>query len=278
MATLTILIVSFNTRAELEACLASIAAHPPEMSHAVVVVDNASTDGTAEAVRSRWPGVRLIRSEQNVGFAAANNLGIRAVDSEYVLLLNSDTLVRPAALDVLLTHVADDPTLAAAGPRLVDASGRVELSFGAMMSPLAEARQKFLVRLHDRGFGPVSRYVARLTSRPSYPDWLSGACLLVRRADAVAAGLLDQRYFLYAEDVDFCAALRALGKRLRFTPEAEVVHLRGRSGRQRPAATERAYRRSQVAFYAKHHPRWSRVLRAYLRVRGRLPDDRTLQE
>jgi hypothetical protein len=100
---------------------------------------------------------------------------------------------------------------------------------------------------------------------------VSGACLLVRRADALAAGLLDERYFLYAEDVDFCAALRALGRHILFVPDAEVVHLRGASGRKRPETTERAYRRSQLAFYEKHHPRWAPLLRGYLRLRGVLP-------
>jgi len=119
--------------------------------------------------------------------------------------------------------------------------------------------------------GAVVRWVERVTRRRHYPDWVSGACLLVRRSDAIAAGLLDERYFLYGEDVDFCAALRGLGRRVLFTPEAEVVHLRGASGRQRPAATERAYRRSQMAFYEKHHPRWAPVLRLYLGARGKLP-------
>ncbi|MEW5983331.1 MAG: glycosyltransferase family 2 protein [Acidobacteriota bacterium] len=275
MARLAIVIVSFNTRPELEDCLASIAAHPPSTSYEIIVVDNASADGTPDVLRIRWPEVRLIAAGRNLGFAGANNLGIRGADSEFVLLLNSDTIVRPQSLDRLLDQLVRDPSVSAAGPRLVDGRGRTELSFGAMIAPLAEVRQKLLVTLHERGVEPVSWYVRRLTSRPSYPDWISGACLLVRRADALEAGLLDERYFLYAEDVDFCAALRGLGKRLRFSPEAEVVHLRGRSRRQRASATERAYRESQLAFYAKHHPRWVAVLRLYLKVRGKLPAPRS---
>ena len=112
----------------------------------------------------------------------------------------------------------------------------------------------------------------RITNRPRDVDWVSGACLLVRRADAEAVGLLDERYFMYAEDVDFCAAIRARGRAVVFVPASQVVHLRGRSVASRPRATEMAYRRSQLAFYAKHHPRWAPVLRAYLKLRGRLPD------
>jgi hypothetical protein len=271
MADLSIIIVSFNTADELANCLASLRAHAPAMAHEIVVVDNASTDGTVAAVRADWPEVRLIANPRNVGFAAANNIGIRAVTSDLVLLLNSDTRVRAGAIDTLVAELRARPDLAAIGPRLVDPQGHVELSFGPMMSPFNELRQKVLVTLHARRVGLVSRLVERQTSRPQRPDWVSGACLLVGRADALAAGLLDERYFLYAEDVDFCAALRARGKAIGFTPAAEIVHLRGASRRTRPAASEQAYRRSQLAFYQKHHPGWAGILRLYLRVLGKLP-------
>jgi N-acetylglucosaminyl-diphospho-decaprenol L-rhamnosyltransferase len=102
-------------------------------------------------------------------------------------------------------------------------------------------------------------------------DWVSGACLLVRRADAELAGLLDERYFLYTEDVDFCAAVRARGRRILFTPAAEVVHLRGRSRSTVPGAMNAAYRRSHLAFYEKHHPGWAPILRLYLRLKRQIP-------
>jgi GT2 family glycosyltransferase len=98
-------------------------------------------------------------------------------------------------------------------------------------------------------------------------DWVSGACLLVRRAAAEQVGLLDERYFMYCEDVDFCAALRAAGHRILYAPEVVVTHLRGRSRATAPAATTRRYRDSQLAFYRKHHPRWARLLRWYLAAR-----------
>jgi len=102
-------------------------------------------------------------------------------------------------------------------------------------------------------------------------DWVSGACLLVHRADAEAVGLLDERYFLYTEDVDFCAAIRARGRRVLFTPAAQIVHLRGRSRATAAAAMDAAYRRSHIAFYEKHHPAWAPLLRLYLRLKGQLP-------
>jgi hypothetical protein len=271
MRDVTVIIVSFNTRDELEACLASIAAAPPAVAHRITVVDNASSDGTPAAVRQNWPAVRLVASDRNLGFAAANNLAIREADTAFVLLLNSDTLVPAGAIDTLVRALESDPGAVAAGPRLVGADGRPEISFGPMLGPFNELRQKALGRLYDRRVAAAVARVARMTGRRQHPDWVSGACLLVRRADALAAGLLDERYFLYAEDVDFCAALRSLGRHILFTPDAEVVHLRGASGRTRRVETGHAYRRSQLAFYQKHHPRWAPLLRAYLRVRGALP-------
>lgn len=270
-AALSIVIVSYNARADLERCLRSLADSPPAASHEIVVVDHASPDGSVDVVRRDFPAVRLLELATNPGFAAGCNAGIRATTGTYVLLLNSDTIVPPGALDRLLERLGREPDVAVAGPRLVDSEGLPELSFGAMIAPLAEARQKLLTGLAARRVGPAVRYVQRLTSREQYPDWVSGACLLVRRADAEAAGLLDERFFLYTEDVDFCAAVRARGRRVLFTPVAEVVHLRGRSRATAAAASEAAYRRSQVAFYEKHHPAWAPVLRAYLRLRGRLP-------
>jgi N-acetylglucosaminyl-diphospho-decaprenol L-rhamnosyltransferase len=268
---LSIVIVSFNTRDDLERCLEALAAAPPAASHEIVVVDNASSDGSPEAVRTRWPSVRVLVQPENTGFARANNIGIRASSGALVLLLNSDTLVPPGAIDTLMARLAAHPEAAVAGPRLVDARGEVELSFGSMISPAAELRQKVLVALHHRRCGPVSRFVARTTSRERLVDWVSGAALLVYRRDAELAGLLDERYFLYTEDVDFCAALRARGRRILFAPAATVVHLRGRSRAAAPATMNVAYRRSQLAFYEKHHPRWAGLLRAYLWAKGQLP-------
>ena len=271
--TLSIVIVSFNARRDLETCLGSLTASPPALRHDIVVVDNGSADDSVAAVRRHWPEVRVIAEQTNRGFAAANNTGIRATRGELVLLLNNDTVVPAGAIDRLCERLLARTATAVAGPRLVDGAGRTELSFGPMISPFGELRQKVVTRLHDRGVAPVTRWVERATRCERYVDWVSGACLLVRRADAEAVGLLDERYFLYTEDVDFCAAMRARGRRVLFTPAAEVVHLRGRSRASVPDAMNPAYRRSHLAFYEKHHPRWAPVLRAYLRLKGALPEN-----
>jgi GT2 family glycosyltransferase len=118
----------------------------------------------------------------------------------------------------------------------------------------------------------VSRWVDHVTRRERFVDWVSGAALLVYRRDAEAAGLLDERYFMYTEDVDFCAAIRARGRRILFTPAATITHLRGRARATDPVRVNAAYRRSHLAFYEKHHPRWAPLLRTYLRIKGELPE------
>lgn len=271
MISVSIIIVSFNARKHLEDCLNSLTSHPPATKHEIVVVDNASTDGSAAMVNSRWPEIKVIEQPHNVGYAAGNNTGIRATDGTLILLLNNDTVVPEGAVDRLVQRLVARPEAAVAGPRLTDGNGRAELSFGRMISPFNELRQKLTMALYRRGVRWVARRIERATQLEQEVDWVSGACLLVRRVDAEQAGLLDERYFLYTEDVDFCAAIRARGRRVIFTPAAHVVHAGGQSRATAPDAMNIAYRKSQLAFYEKHHPRWAPVLRTYLRVKGQLP-------
>ena len=269
MIDLSIVIVSYNARGDLERCLASLHTPPPALAFEIIVVDNASSDGSADAAR-RWPHVRVIESQDNRGFAAASNTGIRAGSAALVLLLNSDTIVPQGAIDGLVRAIWSQPDVAVVGPRLVDSDGRPELSFGRMVSPLAEFRQRRLMKGLARHDEATRRKVEEMTRIEQSPEWVSGACLLVCRADAEAVGLLDERYFMYLEDVDFCAAIRARGRRILFKPSVEIVHLRGRSAASAPAATEAAYRRSQMAFYEKHLPRYVPFLRILQRFRGHI--------
>lgn len=267
---LTIVIVTYNSSREIDVVLGSLTQPAPVTAHDIVVIDNASSDGTPALMRNRWGAVRLIESGANLGFAAANNRAIRASSSELVLLLNPDTRVPAGAVDRLVAQLDARADVAIVGPRIVDGHGRAELSFGAMISPLAELRQKVLVWGNDRGLAPIVSTVDRMTRHAHEVDWVSGACLLIRRTDLEAVGLLDERFFLYTEDVDLCASVRARGRRVLFAADIEIEHLRGRSA---GATTAVAYRRSQLAFYEKHHPAWVPWLRAYLKIRGELPDN-----
>jgi N-acetylglucosaminyl-diphospho-decaprenol L-rhamnosyltransferase len=265
---LAIVIVSYNVRAELAACLRSIVADQPPCPTQICVVDNGSNDGTPQMLRDEWPHVHLIEPGGNLGFARGNNVGIRATASDLVLLLNPDTVVSSGAITTLVDRLMADANAAAAGPRLEDQDGAAELSFGWTLGPIGELRQRVLVGLYHRRVGPVVRSVERWTREAGARDWLSGACLLVRRADLLAAGLFDERYFMYTEDVDLCISLRALGKTVLFVPEARVTHLRGRSAGRNPH-TERLRRQSQLAYYAKHHAAWVPLLKLYLWATGK---------
>ena len=267
---LDIVIVSFNTRDDLIACLASLDAHRPARLRQIIVVDNASTDGSVQAVRSRFRDVEMIALDRNVGFGAANNVALRRPGAPLVLLLNSDTIVPPGAIDRLAARL-DATGAAAVGPRLVDDGGRPEISFGPMLSPLAELRQKTWQWLATADTDFARRAVANHLGREREVDWATGACLLLRRDAAQAAGFFDERYFMYEEDVDLCAALRARGGRILFTPRAEVVHRRGRSISRAGSPAASHYDRSHLAFYEKHRPRWAPWLRRWLRLRGRFP-------
>ena len=261
---LDIVIVSFNTRQDTLACLASLHASPPKALGTIFVVDNASADGSVEAVRTAWPAVEVIALPRNAGFGAANNVALRRSTAPLELLLNSDTIAPAGAIDALVARL-EATGATAIGPRLVDDTGRPEMSFGRMLTPFSEVGQMVRRRLARSEQSWARRRIERQLADERRVDWVSGACLLVRRAEAAAAGFFDERYFLYEEDVDLCAALRARGGQVWFTPHATVVHRGGRSG----APASGHYDRSHLAFYAKHSPGWVPLLRTWMRLRGR---------
>jgi GT2 family glycosyltransferase len=271
---LSIIIVTYNSRGEIDTALRALRDPAPQVAHEIVVIDNASSDGTLTHLRAAWPGVRTIDAGRNVGFAAANNVAIRQSAGELVLFLNPDTRATGVAVDRLVASLDADPGAAIVGPRIVDGHGHAELSFGSMISPLAEVRQKILVRGSQQRMPVIFSFVDAMTRRSRDVDWVSGACLMIRRADLEAAGLFDERFFIYTEDVDLCAVVRARGRRVVFRADAQIEHLRGRSVIAAGGPAGIAYRRSQIAFYEKHHPRWAPILKAYLKIRGRLPDNR----
>jgi GT2 family glycosyltransferase len=264
----TIVIVTHNSATEIGPCLASIVVHAPSPSPEIVVVDNASSDGTAALIRARFPGVQVVESGGNVGFARANNIGAARTTAPFLLLLNPDTIVDPHAIARLVAELSAHPEAAVAGPRLIDEEGRAELSFGPPISPWGELRQKALLSMYNRNVPAAVRYVERLSRAPGERSWVSGACLLVRREDWDAVGGFDERFFMYTEDVDLCRSLIGRGRTIRFVPDAQVRHLRGRSASRNPD-TERLRRMSQIAYYDKHLPRWAGLLRWYLRITGR---------
>jgi len=265
MTRLAIVVVSHNAREDLLRALESLTTTPPSVQHEIVVVDNASTDGAPDLVRSRFPQIRVIAAPGNVGFAKANNIGIRTTVSELLLMVNPDTIVPPGTIDRLIARLDELSDVAIIGPRIVDGHGNAELSSGGPLNPWREAGRKILQSLDARRDGLAKRWIERQTRRERDVFWVTGACLLVRRADAEAVGLLDERYFLYLEDVDFCAAIKARGRRVLFSPVAEILHQRGRSSAEESGRARMAWHASHLAYYRKHLPFWAPVLARYQR-------------
>jgi len=244
---LSIVIVSWNTAALLRDCLSAIFAAQPPRRLEIIVVDNASGDGSADMVAREFPDVLLIRNTANAGFARANNQGIAASQSAYILLLNSDTLVPPGALTQLIEFMLRQPDAGACGPRLLRLDGQPQaFAFGSDPTPgylLRRGLFRLLLRrpLHDWN-----------TDRIQVVDWVSGACLMVRRTAIEQAGLLDENMFMYFEDNEWCLRIRRAGWKVYYDPTICITHMGGQSLRQNPAARS-AYYRSLDYFYAKHY-------------------------
>ena len=252
---LSIAIVSYNARKELEACLSSVFASTEASTPEVIVADNASTDESVAMLRERFPQVDVVESNENLGFACASNLCWRRANSPLVLFLNSDTVVPKGALArmVALMNKRDNLNVGALGPLLKNADGSIQMSFGNMMSLSAELRQKILNAGYGNGRGPLRGYVENRHARQRTVDWVSGACLLTRRELLERIGGFDEEFFLYSEDVDLCARIRAQGASVLFTPEVEITHHRGRSAEKDRDKAFVESQRSRLHFYAKHY-------------------------
>lgn len=246
-ADLSIVIVTWNVRAVLAACLAALPAAAGGLSTELIVVDNGSTDGTAEWLET-LPGVQLVRNRENAGFARANNQGLARAQGTYPVLLNPDTEPRPDSLAEMVQFMAAHPRAGATSPRLVRPDGTPQpYAFGSDPSPWYLARRA-IAHLRKRYLHDWS------VSEPYQAEWVSGACLVTRREIVEQVGGLDEGMFMYFEDNDWCRRMRLAGWQVWYNPRAEVVHIGGASLNQTPGARA-AYYRSLAYFYRKHYGR-----------------------
>lgn len=233
---LSILIVNWNTRQLVLDCLRSLREARLAVPHEIILVDNASIDGSAEAVASAFPEVKLIRNAENVGFARANNQAYAASRGAHVFLLNSDTLVAPGQIEKLVAFMDAHPKAGIVGPKLLNPDGSFQLSATPFIRPwdVYFEYARFPRPLQPRGQKTPRRLYAFEPWRPMEVGYVIGAALLIRRQVIDQIGLLDEQYFMYGEEQDWCYRARQAGWEVWFDPEAEVTHLGGQSAAQVP--------------------------------------------
>lgn len=252
---LSILIASWNVKECLLDCLRSIQANPPQDEFEVLVVDNGSHDGTAQAVRRSFPDVTLVANADNRGFAVANNQALAQSSGRYLLLLNPDTIVHPDALDTLIRFMDENDDVGACGPKLLNEDGTVQPSirgFPTFRAGLYQYRPikslAFFRKDFERWLMEDFRY-----DRLADVDQPMGAALMVRRSVVPQVGALDESFFMFYEEVDWCYRIKQAGWRITFVPDATITHLGARSAEQLPIERRLMYFSGLLCYLSQRH-------------------------
>jgi GT2 family glycosyltransferase len=271
---LSIIVVTYNSRRHVRDCLESIQRTTGDIDHEVIVVDNASQDGTPDIVRNEFQNVRLIANPENLGFARGSNLGMSQSQGRFILLLNPDTIVLPKTLTTLLNEMKQSPETGLLGCRLLNADRSLQQSFGYEVSVWSEGVRKLFFNLwENHRFSSVGWVLRFLHSRKREVAWVKGACMLSRRQALLDVKLMDESFFMYLEDADLCHRIRQSGWQVRYTPEAEVIHCGGGSVQSNLGRSALEYRRSQLHYFKKHLGEKSlKTLKVYLgfKMRGEI--------
>jgi N-acetylglucosaminyl-diphospho-decaprenol L-rhamnosyltransferase len=263
---LSVVIVNWNVRDLLQRCVESVLSSKRSITTEIIVVDNASVDGSVEMLRAEFPQTVLIANPENRGFPAANNQGIAAAQGRYVLLLNPDTEVLADALDALVQYMDAHPDVGLVGPQLLHPDGQVQSSrrryptlatlffestWLESLAPRALLRRYYVLDQPDNAVLDV--------------DWITGAAMLARREVIQQVGGMDERFFMYSEELDWCRRIKAAGWRVVYHPEARVIHYEGKSSEQAMPARHVNFQRSKIRYARKYHgPRLAAALRLYL--------------
>ena len=273
MSEISIIVVSYNAREHLERCLDAIAGS----EHEVIVVDNASSDGSPQLVRERFPAVRLVELPENRGFGAGNNEGMRVASGRWFLLLNSDAWPVGEAVGELAGFGDRHPEVGIAGPRLLNPDGSLQRSVRGFPTVWRLATEYFFLRKLAPGTAALNAFYGagfdHRTVRKA--EYVMGAVLLVRREAIAQVGGFDERFFMFSEETDLCYRMRRAGWTVEFYPEAEFVHVGGASTRAEWGRMYREQLRGHLLFLAKHQSlyraeRARRLLVRALRLRALL--------
>ena len=253
---LSIIIVNYNTKDLTLQCLKSVYENiPSALEVEVFLVDNASTDGSIEAINKSFPQVQLIVNESNLGFSAANNRAIKKADGKYILLLNSDTVIFPDTLSTMLDYMERHPEVGAAGCKVVLPDGRLDKackrSFPTPSNALFHALQLHKLFPNSEKFGAYN-----LTYLPedqiSDVECLVGAFMMVRKTTIDEIGLLDETFFMYGEDIDWCYRIKQAGWRITYYPKTRIIHYKGSSAKKKRWSMLWEFHRAMLIYYNKH--------------------------
>jgi len=259
---LTISIVSYDSLNFLEACLDSILENPPSVKYEIIVVDNASTDGSYELVQKNFPQVKLLHNSKNIGFAAANNKAINKTNSKYILLINSDCRVYKNSLDSLVSFMEKNKKAGITGPKIINSDGSVQLSCRKFPSIFNAAFHTILTNIVPNN--PFSRkYKLADVNRdtPFEVDWVSGSAMIIRRKALEDTGLLDERYFMYVEDLDLCYRMWQKDWKVYYYPCANILHhIGGSSGNGELKACFRMQKSVFYFFWKNYRKSWKVLL------------------
>lgn len=247
---LSVIVVNWNTRDMLRACLRSAHETLPPPTFEVLVVDNASHDGSAAMVRSEFPDARITANDENVGFGRANNQAICSARGEYLLLLNPDAQLQPYTARRLVEHLDSEPSVAITAGEVRNPDGTFQSGYFTFPTFAHHVRCVL-----NRERGHYLRWKATYSRHPPVRevDWVAGACMVVRRRAIEDAGLFDERYFLFSEETDWCFRMRLAGWKVHYLSDVGVVHLGGGSTRQTPVETIAQALRGQLLYSWSHH-------------------------
>ena len=264
---LSVVFLNYNTRDLTRQALSSVLAAVEGLAVEIFVVDNASVDGSADMVAEEFPQVKLICNAANVGFAAGNNVALRQVTGEYVLLINTDTIVRRDALRTMVEFLDEHPEAGACGCKILDPDGTLQLdSRRGFPTPLAAfCKMSGLSRFFPKHPLIAHYHMTYLDpEQTAEVEVLSGSCMMVRKAAMDQVGLLDEDYFMYGEDIDWCYRFHQAGWKIYYVPTTEIIHFRGESGRGVPLRILYRKSRAMSIFVNKHMARRFRFFPLWL--------------
>jgi len=256
---LSIIIVSWNAREDLVNCLRSIGKKQPCDEYEIIVIDNASMDGTAETVRNNFPEVTLIVNDENRGFAAANNQGIRRSQGQYILLLNPDTIVHSESLNILVNFLDDNKNVGICGPKLLNNDGTTQPSTRRYPTFRGVIHRHTVFRSIRIFRGQYQKWLMKDFGHDKQMDVdeVTGAALMVRRSVIEEVGDMDEAFFMYYEEVDLCFRANQVNWRIVFIPDAKITHLGGRSAEQIPVSNRIMMLTSLLTFFRKHRGKFN---------------------